>query len=201
VVGDWNFCLSLDKDSKYRALAEYVARHPNRVVDSIDALPIFKGLPIDIIGVLLDRHHRERNRLTLQKLLLACDEYVYWMDPFISNGIFDLLLDIAKHPEFKLKDIRVLTSQEQKWAERYPIDPNLARNIREELARNGVSFELGMLPKHDMAHDRYFYSKGYAINMPPFGGAYGDHWMVSEYTESKTKTDFFESYWSKAKKY
>lgn len=201
VVGDWKYCLSLSKDSKYRKLAEYVARHPNRVVNSIDTLPIFKGLPLDIIGVLLDRHNRQRNRLTLQKLLLACDQYIWWMDPFISNSVFDLLIDISKHPEFKLNDIRILTSREQTWAERNPINPKLVKNVRNEFAKNGISIQLGLLPKHEIPHDRYFYSAGYAINMPPFGGAYGEHKMVSEYTESKTKNEFFESYWSRADKF
>jgi len=203
VVGDWKYCLSLDKNSKYHKLAEYIARHPNRVVNTIDALPLFKGLPLDIIGVLLDRHNRDRNRLTLQKLLLACDQFVWWMDPFISSGIFDLFMDIAKHPEFKLKDIRILTSQEQTQDERNPINPKLVKNIRKEFARNGGSIQLGLLPKREMPHDRYYYSVGYAINMPPFSGAYGygNHTMVSEYTESKTKAEFFETYWSKAEKY
>ncbi len=201
VVGDWKFSLSLNKNSKYRALAEYVARHPSRVVESMDALPIFKGMPLDIFGVLLDRFNGHRNRLTLQKLLLSCNEYVWWMDKNISNGVFDLFIDIARHPDFKLKDIRILTSREQKWDERYPINPKLVKSVQEELARNGVTFTLGLLPRHEMEHDRHFYSAGYAINMPPFGGASGEHKMVSEYTESKTKRNFFESYWAKAEKH
>ena len=64
-----------------------------------------------------------------------------------------------------------------------------------------MSIQLGLLPKREIPHDRYFYSVGYAINMPPFGGAYGEHKMVSEYTESKTTAEFFEFYWSKAEKY
>jgi len=201
VVGDWKYCLSLDPRSKYRKLAEYVDRHPGRVVTSVDALPLFKGMQINIIGVLLDRHNRERNRLTLQKLLLSSEQYVYWADPFITSHVFDLILDIAKHPEFKLKDIRILTSYEQTEIERFAVNPLELKNIQNEIEKRGVNIHLGLLPKRDMPHDRHFYSVGYAINMPPFSGAYGDHKMVSEYTESKTKIDFFNTYWARAKIY
>jgi hypothetical protein len=201
VVGDWKYCLSLSPSSKYRKLAEYVGRHPGRVVSDIDALPIFKGMKINIIGVLLDRHNRNKNRLTLQKLLLSSEEYLYWADRFLTNHVFDLLLDVAKHPDFKLKDIRILTSIDQTQIERDPINIAALRNIQNELGKIGISIHLGLLPKLDTPHDRHFYSVGYSVSMPPFGGAYGDHLMVSEYTESHTQIDFFNSYWARAKIY
>ncbi len=63
-----------------------------------------------------------------------------------------------------------------------------------------MSFELGFLTKNDLPHDRHLYSAGQSINMPPFGGAYGDHRHISEYTESKTESSFFEEYWDRAEK-
>ena len=56
--------------------------------------------------------------------------------------------------------------------------------LQNELRRHGIDLSLKFLPKGKLPHDRLLYSSGQAINMPPFGAAYGDHKPVSEFTRS-----------------
>lgn len=203
IVGNLEFCRSLPLSSKYRKLADYVSTFGGHVVSTFDSLPMFTGETFDVIGTLLDRHDTHYNRTTLRKLILSCKEFVWWVDPYMTDQVFELLLDVSQHPEADLHDIRILSMKEQTEG----IDgksPQLtyerAKAVQSELKRKGINLEVGLLPKKVLPHDRYLYSSRYSINMPPFSGAYGNHKMISEYTPSKTTSEFFLQYWNQAEK-
>jgi hypothetical protein len=201
VVGHWDFCSDLPFASKYRRLAEYMDKRPNLVVREMEHLPIFSGEPFDVIGTLLDPTDREYNRTTLEKLIASCTDFVWWTDPYFQDHVFDLFWDVFQRQDLAIQEIRLLTSVQQ--AE--PVDgskpkfsTDRAKTLQSELRRRGVHFEARLLPKKELPHDRHLYSLDKSIQMPPFGGAYGDHMHVSEYTESKTEPAFFDGYWNQA---
>ena len=202
IVGNWEFCQNLSPDSKYHKLAQY-AYDQKSVYQEIDELPLLNSVPIDLIGEITDPTNREFNRITIRKFLSSCDEYIWWMDRFFNDSVFDLILDVVQQSDFNVQDIRLLTSLEQieSLDKRKPeINLNMAQTITRELGRMGIQFSFGSLTKKELPHDRFLYSHHQAINMPPFSGAYGDHQMLSEYTRTSTGRDFFEQFWNEADK-
>ncbi len=113
VVGHWDYCKGLPPDSKYRRLAEYIGDQYRSMVREVDQLPFMGGKPFDIIGTLLDPVDREHNRLTLRKLITSCRQFVWWMDRYLHNHVFDLFWDVFQHPDINIRDVRLLTSIEQ----------------------------------------------------------------------------------------
>ncbi|MBM4424071.1 MAG: DUF2075 domain-containing protein [Chloroflexi bacterium] len=204
IVGDYEYCRSLPPSSIYRRLADYVSAGEGHVVQTMEELPLIgTGQPekFDVVGTLLDRHDRNYNRITLRKLLTSCKDFIWWMDPYMTDHVCELLLEVSQQPEIYARDIRVLTTTEkvQPLEGRPPeLTSERVRLAQNELKRRGISLQVAVLSKKDLPHDRYLYSRNYSLNMPPFSGAYGDHKMVSEYTESKTAPEFFEAFWSQA---
>jgi len=203
VVGHGDYCRSLSPDNKYRRLVDYIGRQKGSFVSVVDELAILRGEPFDIIGTLLDPLDRDYNRVTLRRLITSCKEFVWWADRYLQDHVIDLFWDVFQRRGIDVHDVRLLTSIEQT----NPAEggkPRISRDrvkaLQNELRRQGVNFETRLLPKDQMPHDRYLYSLGQSINMPPFGGAYGDHKHVSEYTQSKTEPSFFEQYWDRAEK-
>jgi len=204
VVGDWEFCRSLKEGHCFRRLADYVSREQGRVVESVDELPFFGKTPVSVIGQLTERHNREHNRTTLRRFIASCPEYVWWVDPYFSSNVFTLLWDIFQDRTVTIREVRLLTSSEQvavgPEGQRPQIDLARYQQIRGDLAGRGIVLEMRLLSKRDLPHDRLLYAPGLAINMPPFGGAYGDHRLVSEYTRSGTDSTLFREYWDRADK-
>ena len=205
VVGDLEYCLALPATNKYRRLAEYAKRQPSRVVNAVADLPLFKNEPVNIIGKLTDPTNKSATRATLRSLVLSCQTFLWWMDPYISDKIFRFLMDVSQHPDLGITDLRILTLKSQ--LEASPHDnrpPSLtlaeATAALQALKSRNLPFQLGVLPKEVLPHDRFLYSANYAINMPPFAGAYGEHSHISEYTSTSTRPEFFERLWAKAEK-
>ncbi len=201
VVGDWNYCQTLDEDHCFRHLADYVAQEPNRVITNLDEMPFFGNQHVDIIGVVTDPHKPEHNRTTLRRFIASCSEYIWWIDPFFGNHVFDLFWDVFQDNRVTVQEVRLLTAREQTEAQdgkKPPLNLDRYHKLRAELLTRGIHTELRLLEKNQLPHDRLLYTPGQAINMPPFGGAYGEHRHVSEYTQSKTKRELFTQYWEKA---
>jgi len=199
IVGHWDYCRSLPPSSKYYRLACYVGdRLGHRVENTVD-LPFLGGKREDIVGTLTGDKH---SRTTLRRFIASCKEFVWWVDPYLQNHIFDFFLDVFQHPGVDIREVRLLTSSEQSEASdlsKPALDRDKARVVIGELASRGIRFEVRLMPKKELPHDRFLYSVGQSINMPPFGGAYGDHKHVSEYTLSETRSDFFDEYWERAR--
>ncbi len=202
VVGDFNFCMELDDGHCFRRLAEYVLQQPSRVIQTIDQFPLFSQYKVDVIGYITDPHNPEHNRTTLRRFIASCVDYVWWTDPYFNDRLFDLWWDVFQDPNVSLQDIRLLTAKEcvspspdgkkpQLSWERYQL-------IQAQLSKRGINFNLRLLPRRQLPHDRLLYTPGRSINMPPFAGAYGEHRHVSEYTRSNTNRELFLEYWEKA---
>jgi hypothetical protein len=138
--------------------------------------------------------------MTLRRLITSCNDFIWWMDPYFQNNLFELFYDVFQDP-VKIRQIRLLATREQAQAPekgKPQLSQEKAITLQQKLQEKGVHLELRLLPKKEMPHDRYFYSQGVSLNMPPFGGAYGDHKQISEYTLSKTAPSFFEKFWDQA---
>jgi hypothetical protein len=199
VLGNWDYCHSLPLSSKYRRLADYVGGELGHVVHRIGQLPLLGGERFDVIGTLTGDEH---SRTTLLRFVRSCKEFVWWVDPYLQDHVFDLLWDVFQRSDVDLRNVRLLTSIEQTEAGssgRPSLNTDRAQVLQSELQSRGVNFELRLLRKRELPHDRFLYSLGESVKMPPFGGAYGDHKHVSEYTRSKTEPTFFEQYWEQAK--
>jgi len=202
VLGNWDYCHdALPPSNKYRRLADYVGSRLQQVVRQADRLPILGGEPFDIVGTRIDPLMGEHNRTTLRRFIASCHDFVWWVDPYLNNAVFDLFLDVFQDPEVKIRDVRLLTLPEQAQAsddKKPAINLEKATSVQNDLGRRSIGFELRFLKKKDMPHDRFLYSRGQAINMPPFAAAYGQYKRVSEYTRSKTDAAFFKEHWEKA---
>jgi hypothetical protein len=198
VLGHWDYCHGLSSSSKYRRLADYIGERLDHLVQKADELPILGGEFFDVRGFLTGDEH---SRTTLRRLITSCKDIVWWVDPYLQNHVFDLFWDVFQKTNIDIQDVRLLTAIEQTKAvrsRRPRLNKDRAKALQSELNSRGVSFELRLLPKKTLPHDRFLYSAGHSINMPPFGGAYGDHKHVSEYTHSETDLAFFEQYWEQA---
>jgi hypothetical protein len=201
VLGNWDYCHTLPSSNKYRQLADYIGIRLQRMVHQVNQLPLLGGEPFDIVGTRIDPAMGEHNRTTLRRLIASCHDFVWWIDPYFNNAIFDLFLDVFQDSEAKIRDVRLLTllEQVQGSGDKKPqIDLEMATSVQNDFGKRGIRFELRFLKKQDTPHDRFLYSRGQAINMPPFAAAYGQHTRVSEYTRSKTDAAFFEEHWEKA---
>jgi len=201
VLGNWDYCHTLPPSNKYRRLADYIGIRLGRMVRQANRLPILGGEPFDIVGTRINPLMSEHNRITLRRFIAFCHDFVWWADPYFNNAVFDLFLDVFQDPDVKIRDVRLLTLPERAQAsggKKPAIDLEKAASVQNDLGRRGIRFEFRFLKKKDLPHDRFLYSRGQAINMPPFGAAYGQHKRVSEYTRSKTDAAFFEEHWEKA---
>ncbi len=118
-----------------------------------------------------------------------------------EEQVFDLFWDVFQDNRVTVQEVRLLTAREQTEAQdgkKPPLNLDRYHKLRAELLTRGIHTELRLLEKNQLPHDRLLYTPGQAINMPPFGGAYGEHRHVSEYTQSKTKRELFTQYWEKA---
>ena len=88
----------------------------------------------------------------------------------------------------------------QKNAFRHRFDLKPILDLQANFAERGIFFKLRVLPSDTdiKIHDRFLFTPGHAINMPPFKGAIGEHHHVSEYTHSNLTPQDFERYWEKA---
>ena len=201
VLGDWNYCKSLSASHCFRLLADYVEKQ-ERVVNEINDLPFFGKSAANVIGNLTDRHNPEHNRTTLRKFVVSCKEFVWWVDPYLTNHIVDLFWDVFQNPSVTIKQVRLMTGVEQLHPRREKTKPELDikkfNRFQSELREKGVEISLRVMDRRGLPHDRWFYSPSQAINMPPFSGAYGDHRHISEYTQSLTSKEMFMEYWEKA---
>ena len=202
IVGNWEFCHNLPMASKYRRLADY-AKSKKRVIQEISQLfsPEISHIPYRIAGTILNPHDKNYNRMTLRRFVSSCQSFVWWIDPFFQNQVLDFFLDLFEQETTTITDVRLLTitnMTESEEGKKPNLDIERVKSVTSELRRRGVSFELRLLPKNQLTHDRFLYSADQCINMPPFGGAIGSHKQIAEYTESHTTPEFFEEFWSKA---
>jgi hypothetical protein len=202
VVGDIDFCLGLKEGHSFRQLAEYVTQEPNRVIRDWQSFLLLTAQPLEVVGYLTDPHNPEHNRTTLRRFLSSCSEFVWWIDPYFNDHLFDLWWDVFQDPKVTIQEVRLLTARELMQPSLDGKRPQLSLRryelIRSELSKRGISFEMRLLPRRELPHDRLLYTPNKAINMPPFAGAYGDHHHVSEYTCSNTQRGLFMEYWQKA---
>jgi len=200
VLGNWDYCHGLPPSNVYRRLASYLG---DQMVRDPNQLAVLGGEPpFEVIGTRVDGSKPQHNRITLRRFVTSCMQFVWWVDRYLYDHVFDLLWDVFQQPGVDIRDVRLLTSAEQVQASESQgpkIHRDKAEALQRELHRRGVNFEIRFLPKNELPHDRFLYSRGKSINMPPFGGAYGDHKHVSEYTQSATEPAFFEQYWAQAK--
>lgn len=191
----------MKEDHCFRHLAEYVAQQPDRILNDVKELPLFSKQQMDIVGYVTDPHNPEHNRTTLRRFISSCTEFVWWIDPYFNNHIYDLWWDVFQDPQVAIRDVRLLTAKEltKSLDDKKPqLSLERFEPIRSELMTRGIQLEIRLLDRRDLPHDRLLYSLGVSVNMPPFAGAYGDHRHVSEYTRSGTNRDLFLEYWDKA---
>jgi hypothetical protein len=162
---------------------------------------ILGGEKFEILGTLLDPSNPEFKRTNLLRFIASCQDYIYWIDPYFDQGMIDLLDELFEQdPRPAIKKIRMMTAERQVkfYLGKSPLlRPDSVARLQEYLEGIGVDFDLRVLPGEDLPHDRFLYHPGGAINMPPFAGAYGKHWHVSEYTPSRTTVEDFNRYWEK----
>lgn len=199
VLGNWSFCRDLPPSSIYRRLADHLE---DQTVSSYEHLPVFGGEPLDIAGTVIGETGTEAARLTLRRYLTeSCEGFVWWLDRYFYDHVLDLFWTVFQQPDVDIQDVRLLTSREQVEAsdrQGVQFHPDRIKATQGELQRMGIRLTVRLLPKHQLPHDRYLYTRDQSINMPPFGGAYGDHKHVTEYTRSSTDLAFFEEYWDRA---
>jgi len=197
VLGGWEYCADLPPSSIYRRLADWLEP---RVIPDFEHLPNFGGKPFGIAGTII--YGTESARLTLRRYLSeSCRDFVWWMDRYFEDPVLRLFWSVFQQPEVEIDEVRLLTSRQQLQDSRgrgAAFHLGEIKATQSELQRRGVDLEVRVLPKKELPHDRYLYSRGQSLNMPPFGGAYGEHKHVSEYTRSSTGPDFFEQYWDRA---
>jgi hypothetical protein len=158
---------------------------------------------MNIVGHVTDPHNPEYNRTTLRRFVSSCSEFVWWTDPYLNNHVLDLWWDVFQDPQVTIREVHLLTAKEltePKDGKKPQLSVERYESMRSELVTRDIQLEIRLLPSRDLPHDRLFYSPGQAVNMPPFGSAYGDHHRVSEYTQSGTNRDFFTEHWRKALK-
>lgn len=199
VVGDYEFCArGLSEAHPFRKLADYV-RQRGQVQRDPEAL-LEARTPFEIVGLRTDPSDPETTRATLRRFLASCQDYIDWMDPYFNDRVFDLLLDVFQEAP-RVRSVRLLTAREQTQP-RDPHPPQITAEkyaaTRAALAQKGVWLEFRLLGRRELPHDRFFYSVGRAVNMPPFDVAYGKHIRLSEYTLSTTDRSLFETYWQQA---
>lgn len=201
VLGDFEYCKSLENGHCFKELAEYVERSSDRIISNEQISSWLEDSRVDIIGIVTTPHNPEYNRTTLRRFISSCSDFVWWVDRYFNDHVMDLFRDVFKNPNVYIQDIRLLTAKELTQAsENNKPELKLTKYhlLRKELASRGINFEIRLLNRRDLPHDRFLYTADKAINMPPFASAYGDHRNVSEYTFSKTdKRAFFEEYWNK----
>ncbi|MGB9897506.1 AAA domain-containing protein [Thermanaerothrix sp.] len=200
VIGDYEFCArALPEAHPFRKLADYV--HQRGRVHRDPAALLEAHTPFEIVGLRTDPSDPETTRATLRRFLTSCQDYIDWMDPYFNDRVFDLLLDVFQEGAPRVRSVRLLTAREQTQPrDPHPpqITPEKYATTRAALAHKGVWLEFRLLGRRDMPHDRFFYSVGRAVNMPPFDAAYGKHIRLSEYTLSTTDRSLFETYWQQA---
>ena len=202
VVGDWEFCHTLPTTSVYRRLADYVATGDGRVVKEAREIPLLGGPPFNIVGQVIDPHNPEYNRTTLRRWLGGCRDYVWWLDNYFNNQVIDLLNDVLDETDCRLREVHLLTDERVTKADgaKPQLDPKGIEVLAAGLAARGIVLEARSLTKKELGvHDRLLFGPGQAINMPPFGAAYGQHKYISEYTASNISPTLFEELWAKAK--
>lgn len=200
IVGNFSYCANIsDPNHPFRILAEYVSKY-GYVEKSIDAL-LERKEKFQIAGVRTHPSNTEYTRATLRRLLESCQNFIYWIDPYFTDQVFNLLLDLSQDDKWKIRDVKFITSLQQLQ----PSDksnPSLTfdkyRIIKSKLEQKGISLELRFLELKELPHDRFLYSENYSINMPPFINAYGKHNRFSEYTLSNTEVSLFYELWQKS---
>ncbi len=205
VVGDFEFCYhGLPSTSLYHRLAAYFEEKLHRVCQSEEEIPLLGGLEDEvvypIVGTLTDPSNSEFNRTNLIRFISSCRDFVYWVDPYFDRKIIDLLDNLYRNEPYpEINEFRIMTAERQvKSFEGIPyLKPESIIKAKNYLKKVGVSFAVRVLPGEELPHDRFLYHPGGAINMPPFGGAYGAHRHLSEYTPSKTTIELFNSLWNK----
>jgi DNA polymerase III delta prime subunit len=202
VVGNWNYCKTLPVSHAFRRLADYVEEQA-RVVSEIDSLPFFGKPAPNIIGYLTDPHNPEHNRTTLRRFISTCKEFVWWVDPYLTNHVVDLFWDVFQDPIVTIKQVQLITALEQtqpgEGNKKPPLNIEKFNQFSSELSKRGINISLRLLERRQLPHDRLLYAPSQSINMPPFSGAYGDHRHVSEYTQSLTERELFIKYWEQAR--
>jgi superfamily I DNA and/or RNA helicase len=205
VVGDFEFCYhDLSSTSLYHRLAAYFEEKLHRVCQSEEEIPLLGDVEPEesyqIVGTLTDPSNSEFNRTNLIRFISSCRGFVYWVDPYFDRKIIDLLDNLYRNKPYpEINEYRIMTAERQvKSFEGIPcLKPESIIKAKKYLNKVGVSFDVRILPGEELPHDRFLYHPGGAINMPPFGGAYGAHRHLSEYTPSKTTIELFNSLWNK----
>lgn len=210
VIGDHAFFMGQHNRSPYHSLATYVQER-NRVFAGIDELPLFQPVSdedqgFDLgRGVALDKHSPYSNRLTLRRLLASCREYLWWYDPYMNIDALDALV-LAQHGwGDSMREVRLLTSErfwENQKEEPLCITKKAIRPLQRELESRGIKLQLG-ISAYDRdsppPHDRYLFSAGLAVNMPPIKNIYQDAARLAEFLPSTVRPAEFEEWWQKAR--
>ena len=197
VVGDFNYCRSLEEEHVFRRLAEYVSQYSERIVDAVDELAFFNPKPFPVVGYITDPHNPMHNRTTLRRFIASLPEFVWWVDHYFTDKVFDLFLDVFQDTDVTLREVKLLTNKKQTQGQKPALSIDWYKTIRREMHERGIDFELRLLENKEI-HDRFLLAPNTALNMPPFSGAYGIHHHVSEFTYSSMKRDNFSVWWDNA---
>ncbi len=210
VVGDHRFFKRLPEPSHYRKLATY-AEELGRVLADPDQLPLFQPLskeeePFHIgQGRALLQDAPYSNRMTLRRLLASCQDYIWWYDPYMSVDALDALALALAGSSARIRQLRLLTS-EMFWENRKDqplcITKKAITPLKRQLATQGVKLELALLAydrDDPPPHDRFLFSAGHAVNMPPIKNIYEEVARLAEFLPSSVTADEFEIWWQKAK--
>ncbi len=111
VVGDWEFCHNLPLEHCFRSLADYAAVQPERVVSEIKELSFITAGEVKIVGTIVGPVKREYARTTLRRFISSCFDYVWWVDTYFDNRVFELLWDVFQDADVKIRDVRLLAAE------------------------------------------------------------------------------------------
>jgi len=208
VVGDHEFFMEQPMRSPYYALAEYVQKR-NRVFPRLENLPFLQTEEESQPG--LSRGMQVRpdtpysNRMTLRSLLASCREYIWWYDPYMSLHALDALATALHGTDSQIREIRLLTSEqfwENKEKEPLCLTKDDAKSLERELKTRGTRLEIAVTHwdfHNPPPHDRFLFSAGCAINMPPIRSIY-ENARLAEFLPSTVTPGDFEEWWKRARR-
>jgi hypothetical protein len=210
VVGDHDFFVGLPKRSCYHKLAAYV-EDLGRVYPDLESLPLFQPVeederPFELgKGWALRKDAPHVNRMTLRRLIVSCQDYVWWYDPYMHVDALDALALALTEFEGQIQEVRLLTS-EMFWENRQKEPRCMTRKaitpLKRELEGKGITLQVAVTsydPDDPPAHDRYLFSANRVVNMPPIKNIYQQVARLAEFLPSTVEAEEFISWWQGAK--
>jgi len=159
-----------------------------------DELPQSAPVLEDNSGLIRPDDHF-RNRILYQRMILRCEEFLYWIDKYFSQAGFNYLFNSLDSESPKIKEIKILMAA-IKADERFR---NVFKEFAESMKKIGIMTELRVITDRELEksiHDRWILSKNVNFNIPSPDIVKQGQW--SEIKETISKLPFNE-WWDSSK--